>query len=275
MNPWFWSFAFLALLGAALVWGLLGRAVPAADRDWTPEHAIAPTFQVAGDPILIDGIRNFRWHHGGSVEPAWTSTTLHLSEVARVWFGVSVFDQRWRGPAHTFLSFEFSDGRFLAVSVEARREAGERYSFIRGMLRRFEVLYVVADERDLLVQRAIHRPDQVYLYPLTLSPEQAQALFREMAAGAEAVRAQPIFYHTLRENCSTRIIDHLSAVLDAPLPRSCQILLPGYSDALLHDRGLIDTPLPLAQAREAAWINDRARRWQDAPDFSQRIRSHP
>jgi hypothetical protein len=275
MNLWFLSLAFLALLGATLVWGLLGRATPAADRNWTTEHAIAPRVDVEEDHVRIDGIRNFRWLGDGAADPAWDMGAVPLADLNRVWFGVSAFNRLWRGPAHTFLSFEFADGRFLAVSVEARREVGERYGFVRGMLRRFEVLYVIADERDFMVQRAVHRPDQVYLYPLTLSPEQVRALFLEIARGAESVRRAPIFYHTLRENCSTRILDHLSAVLDAPLPRSCQIFLPGYSDALLHDHGLIDTRLPLAEARDAAWINARARRWQDAPDFSHRIRSHP
>lgn len=275
MNLWLWSFAFLVLLGSVLAWGLLARAVPLSERKWTAEHEIAPTVQINGEMVTVAGVRNFHWRQRTPVEPRWEVISFALSDITRVWYGVSVFNRWWRGPAHTFLSFEFSDGRFLAVSVEARREEGEHYGFVRGMLRRFEVLYVIAEERDLVMQRALHRPDQVYLYPLTLTPSQGQALFLEIAAGAESVRKKPVFYHTIRENCSTRMIEHLSAVLDAPLPHSCQIFLPGYSDALLYKRELIDTRLPLAQAREAAWINARAERWQNAPDFSLHIRSHP
>ena len=37
--------------------------------------------------------------------------------------------------AHTFLSFEFAGPRFVAISVEARKERGERYGPVKGLLR--------------------------------------------------------------------------------------------------------------------------------------------
>ena len=40
-----------------------------------------------------------------------------------------------RAGAHTFLSFGFEDGRRLAISVEVRRERGESFSPLRGLLR--------------------------------------------------------------------------------------------------------------------------------------------
>ena len=65
-----------------------------------------------------------------------------------------------RGPAHAFVSFGFDDGGYVAISVEARREAGETYSPARGLMKQFEIMYVVGDERDLIglrVARGVRR----------------------------------------------------------------------------------------------------------------------
>lgn len=61
----------------------------------------------------------------------------------------------------------------------------------------------------------------------------------------------------------------------ALVPWSPRTLLPGYSDALAYDLGLIDTELPFAQARERFHINERALKHADDPAFSLRIREHP
>jgi len=275
VGPWIWSVTLLLLLGGILLTGLLLRSTPRGDRDWAPEHAVAPEIRVEGDRVTVEGVRNFRWTGRASAEPRWETRQVYLSDLVGVWYGVGPFTPVWRGPAHTFLSFEFAKGTFLVVSIEARREVGEPYSFIRGTLRRFELLYVFGDERDLIAHRAIHRADQIHLHRLLLSPEQGRALLLDVAAGAESVRTQPTFYHTVQDNCSTRILAHLNAVLTTPLPRSCQILLPGYSDALLYRRGLLDTSLPLSVKRAQGLVNERAVRWQDAPDFSLRIRADP
>jgi len=56
--------------------------------------------------------------------------------------------------------------------AEARKEAGaeggggEEYGVVAGMLGAFELMDVVADERDVFGLRANVRGDDVYLYPL-------------------------------------------------------------------------------------------------------------
>jgi hypothetical protein len=50
------------------------------------------------------------------------------------------------------------------------------------------------------------------------------------------------------------------------------VLLPAYSDELAYDLGLIETALPLDEARRRFRINDRAARYADDPAFSRRIR---
>jgi hypothetical protein len=45
-------------------------------------------------------------------------------------------------------------------------------------------------------------------------------------------------------------------------------------DELLYARGFIDRSLPFADLKRRARINDRAQAANDAPDFSEQIRSH-
>jgi len=58
------------------------------------------------------------------------------------------------GAAHTFVSFGFKSGDFLAISIEIRKEKGESFSAWRGLLKRYELMYVIADERDVIKLRA-------------------------------------------------------------------------------------------------------------------------
>ena len=59
------------------------------------------------------------------------------------------------------LSFGFEDGTYLAVSVEVRLEEDESYSPVGGLMRQFEIMYVVADERDVIRLRTRHRDADV------------------------------------------------------------------------------------------------------------------
>ena len=47
----------------------------------------------------------------------------------------------------------------MAVSVEIRKEKGESFSPWRGLLREYELMYVVGDERDVIRLRTNYRRD--------------------------------------------------------------------------------------------------------------------
>lgn len=270
---------WVLFLGGALGLMALGAwawssfsAGPSDDRTWTPEHAVAPEFVIDGENVTVRGVRNFLWADSASFEPAWEDRTYDLGTLEKVWFVLTPFSRTWRGPAHALLSFQFGDSTFLGISVEARREMGEGYGIMKGMLRRFELIYVAGDERDLVGLRAVHRPDQVYVYPARVTREGARLLFLEMAASANRLRDSPEFYHSISNNCTTRIVRHINGVAPERIPASWKILLPGYSDALAHDLELLDTELTLEDARARWLVNDRARRAFGDPDFSLRIR---
>jgi hypothetical protein len=74
--------------------------------------------------------------------------TFDLDRIQEVDFVVAPFLEA-PSLAHTLLSFGFDGGEYVSVSVEARREKDEKYSPVLGALRRFELMYVLADERDV------------------------------------------------------------------------------------------------------------------------------
>jgi hypothetical protein len=267
--------ALVLLLGALGLLLALARRAPSAERDWAADHARPARVTLTKSEARIADLRDFDHAAGGSYTEGYRDETVRLDDVRGVWFALAPFVERWRGLAHTFVSFELADDRFISISVEARREKDEAYSLLGGMLRQFEVTYVVGTEHDLIGLRAL-RGDTLFLYPSRATPEQARALFTDMLGRAEALNTRPEFYHTLTRNCATLLREHVNRILPEPLPFGWAMLFPGYSDALALDRGLLDTELPIEAARDRFRVDERARRalaeGLGGTDFSRRIR---
>lgn len=268
-------------LAAALTLGVLLLALgalyllrtPRNDRVWAPDQARLPSVEIRGDEARVLGVRDFRYDEAGGVEARYRDETYRLDQVRRVWFALAPFANRFRGLAHSFLTFEFEGDRFLAVSVEARREVGEEYSLVGGMLRGLEITYVIGTEEDLLGLRAV-RGDTLYLYPSVATPEQARALLVDMLERAQRLEREPEFYHTLVNNCNTNLRTHVNRATGAALPWGWGILLPGFSDELALERGLLDTSLSVVEARARFRVDHLIRQalGEDAEGFSRRIR---
>ena len=56
---------------------------------------------------------------------------------------------------------------------------GQSYSTLAGFYRQYELIYIPADERDVIRLRTNYRGEQVYLYRTTISPQRARAIFVE------------------------------------------------------------------------------------------------
>jgi hypothetical protein len=231
-----------------------------------------PRATFEGSRVRIEGFRDWDWHSPSEPVARFETREYDLDRIESVWYVVAPFDREWRGPAHSFLSFGFADSQYVSISVEARREVGETYSIAGGLLKRFEILYVVGDERDLIGQRVFRNDDEVLVYPVRATHDAIRALFVEMLERANQLADQPEFYGTLRNNCTTNILRHVNRLAPEPIPFGPRVLLPGWSDGLALERGLLDTELPLAAARERFRVNDRVRRFIARPDFSTAIR---
>ncbi len=245
---------------------------PANDRDWSPDQARLASAEVVGDTLILRNVRNARYRSTLDYDVRWEERVLDLQRLESVWFVVEPFAD-WRGPAHTFLSFGFSDGQHVAISAEIRRERNEAFSPLKGMLRRYELIYIVGDERDLIGLRANHRRDDVYLYPVRTTRALMRALLLSMLDRANALTAQPEFYNTLSNSCTSNIVDHIELIAPGRVPFSLKLLLPAHADDYAFDLGLIDTALPRETYRAAHRINDLALKHADREDFSAGIRT--
>jgi hypothetical protein len=245
---------------------------PSNDRNWNTDQATLPTITIDGDMVNIQNIRNFTYRSTTDYTPSYYDATYNISDITRVWFAVEPFLQTKIGAAHTLVSFEFSDGRYLAISVEIRKEAGESFSPLKGMLRNYELMYVIADERDVLGLRAIHRKDDVFLYPVKTTPEHAQQLFVSMLTYAQQLEQHPEMYHTVTNNCTTNLAGHVNKLFPNRIPWSFSFLLPAHADETLLSLRLIDDVGTIEELRAKYHINKRAEQYQNDPVFSQHIR---
>ena len=138
---------------------LSGARLPSNDRDWRPELATLPTAELDGDHVMLHNIRNCSYFSEDIYTLDHYDDAFDLSQLRGVDYVVVPFKTA-PGLAHTMLSFEFGDGeksKHVAVSVEARLEKGEAYSPVDGAAKQFELMYVVATERDVLSLRTEQR----------------------------------------------------------------------------------------------------------------------
>ena len=258
-----------AFLGLLLYWRTIE---PSHDRAWAPEVARLPRATVAGDLVTLHDIRNFAYRTETDFTPAYYDRTFDLRRLD----ALDVVTSYWMGPAiaHVFLSFGFGDDH-VAVSVEARKERGEGYSSVQGFFKRFELIYLVGDERDLIGVRTSYRrdpPEDVYLYRARGPIENARRLFLEYVRAINDLHARPRFYDTLTTNCTTTILFH-TRVNPGHLPLSWKVLLSGHAAEYAYDQGRLDPSLPFEELRRRSRINAAGVAAGQAPDFSRRIRA--
>jgi hypothetical protein len=245
---------------------------PSHNRVWQRDLSVLPYAEFSGDQVIVHNVRNTDYITEHDYLLHHDDRSYDLNEIAAVYFFVVPFVET-AALAHTMLSFEFADGRCLAISVEVRLEENERYFPLAGVMRQFELIYVVADERDLVLLRTEHRNVDVYMHKARATPQQVRALFVDMLRRVNEIHRQPEFYDTLTNNCTTNIVRHINQLAPGRIPAGdYRVLLPGYSDELAHELGLLDTSLPLDEARRQARITELAHRFKDDPDFSARIR---
>ena len=244
---------------------------PSNFRNWRPDLAVLPVADINGDRIKLYHIRDCVYRSEEDYDVRLLDREFALADVRTVDFIVVPF-QGTPALAHTMLSFGLADGEHFVVSVEGRLEQGEKYSTLGGALNGYELMVVIGTERDLILLRTEVRKVDVYLYPTRVTPEQAQRVFVAMLARANALARQPEFYDLLSNNCTTNIVDHINALKPGSIPNDLRVVLPGHSDRLAYDLGLLAVDGPFDQIKASCHINLAAHLNYDAPDFSARIR---
>jgi len=249
----------------------LKTLVPSNDRDWATDQAVLPTAEFHGRQVTVRNIRNIRYRTIDDFDVHYYDRTFDLDRITSVDFIVVPFNDM-PGIAHTMLSFGFDNRDYLGLSVEIRKERGEKYSPIKGFFRQYELMYVLADERDLILKNCMQWRANVYIYRTKAGPDQARKLFVDVLNRVNKLAAEPEFYDTLTNNCTTNIRNHINRCFPDRVPYDYRVLLPGYSAELAYDLGLLDTELSFAETQRRARVNYSAYLYRDAPDFSVKIR---
>jgi hypothetical protein len=261
---------FTGVLVLVAIWWATIR--PSNARDWQPDVSVLPYATIQGDVVRVHNVRNFEYRTETDFTPRYEDRTLDLRRLDRV----DLVAAYWMGPAiaHLFLTFGFGDDH-LAISIEARKERGEGYSSLGGFFRQYELIYVVADERDVIRLRTNYRkdpPEDVYVFRVQGPIENARRVFLDYLRAINELRERPRFYNTLTTNCTNVILVH-AQVNPGSVPFSWKILLSGYAPEYVHDAGRLDRSLPFEELKARSHVNAAARAADRSPDFSQRIRA--
>jgi hypothetical protein len=263
--------AFIILFGVVLLgWFSIP---PSNNRNWQPDLATLASADIVGDTVTIHNIRNCDYRTETDFTVRHYDKTFNLSKLK----GVDFFLVYWGSPkiAHTMMSFDFEGQGNVCFSIETRKEKGEDYSTVKGFFRQYELIYVVADERDLIRLRTNFREkgkgEDVYLYRLKATPVFAREVFLSYLREVNRLKERPEWYNALTENCTTSIRKHTmpynpNARLD------WRMVVNGYIDEMLYERKLIDTSFPFAELKKRSYINPKAKAADKDPEFSRLIR---
>jgi len=267
--------ALLTLYGlswtALFIW--YSTILPSHERRWQEDVALLPYAKVRENNVTFYNIRNFHYRSEYDFTPDYYDQSFDLDKIS----GVDLIAVYWMGPAvaHIFISFSFEDGRHLAISIETRKEQNEAYSTLKGFFRQYELIYVVADERDLIGLRTNYRFDpteDLYIYPLAVTHQGAKKLFLNYIENINTLYTSPEFYNTLTTNCTTTIWQNAESNTDR-LPMSWKILLSGYVPEYLYEHNRLKSEgLSFETLKEQAHVNQRALELGIIDDFSQQIR---
>jgi hypothetical protein len=244
---------------------------PSNDRDWIPEQVKLASVEYRGDDVTVHNIRNAEYYTYSDCVVDWYDKTFNLKDLETVDFILIPFSES-PSIAHTMLSFGLKNGDQIGVSVEVRLEKGEQYDTALGLFGQFELMYLLADERDLIRSRVEHRNVDVYLYPSKATPEQVQRLFVDMMTRVNKLDKEPEFYDTLTNNCTTNLVRHINHLAPGRVPSDFRVLLPGFSDQLAYELGLLDNRLPFEELKRRSRVNDASNKYRDSPQYSVMIR---
>jgi Domain of unknown function (DUF4105) len=247
---------------------------PSNDRPWQPNLSQTPWAEIDGDRVTIHNFRNCYYRKEVDFTCEWLTKTVFLSQLR----GIDLFADYWgsRWIMHPIVSFQFGDGDYVAGSIEARYQVGQSYSPVRSFFRQFELVYVLANERDLIRLRTNYRSgEEVYLYHMVASPEWSRALFLQYLQHANQLREHPRWFNALTDNCTTNIFEQMSATGHLPAgssPHAWWILLNGRAPEMLYRGGNFAGNLPFPELMRRADIDPVARTLDDTAEFSRLIR---
>lgn len=243
--------ALLVVFALFLCWWLSRR--PSNDRVWDPNSAVLPRVRRDGDTVVIEDVRYTEYRSTTDYTPRYETRSFHLSRLCAVDCLLFYWGSPWM--SHPILVFDFgSDGR-VCVSIEVRYRTGQAYSVLRSLYRQQELIYVVADERDVILRRTKYAEgNDGYLYRLQADADEVRTFFLDYAEVINSLHERPRWYHGLCSNCTTSIYRQRHSRMRC----DWRIVINGQLDRSMYGRGRLDRSLPFDVLKRSSHINDIA-----------------
>jgi Domain of unknown function (DUF4105) len=242
---------------------------PSHDREWRQDVAVMPRATVDGDRVRITGVRNFDYRSRDDFTVRYEEREVSLSHLT----GLDFFISYWMpGPVgHTFVSFIFDNAPPLNISIETRPEVHEGFDPLASLFKKYELIYVVGEERDIVGVRTNFRDEDVYVYRLRVPAAVARKLLTVYLERINELADRPEFYHLLSNSCTINIVRYANLVGRGG-DFDFRHYLNGWVDRYFYDTRLLNTQFPFAELRQRSRVNPTVQASEDIVEFAQHIR---
>lgn len=248
---WQPSLVLLVAFALFLSWWLRQKA--SHNRDWDPSVALLPRAIRKGDEITIENVRNFDYRSLDDFTARFETRTYHLSNL----MAIDAIFFNWGSAimSHPVLVFDFGSEGQVCISIEVRYRRGQGYSILRSIYHFYELIFLVADERDAILRRTKFGPSQkAHMYRLVATPEELRYTFLDYIGAVNDLYHTPRWYNGLCRNCTTSFYrlpsQHFSW--------DWRVLANAKLDEALYASGRIDRSIPFSELRQHAYLNDIA-----------------
>lgn len=258
---WHWLLIIIGFLLLSLpisMWYIkIAPRKPTNEGDWVSDNAKISLAEINGREIKLKNVRDFTWRTSKDHDIKWKDETYNLDDLIGLYYIVEHI-HKFRALAHTMVTFEFKNNRFLTCSFEVRRKKGQKFHPWTGLWRSFTLIQIWATEHDLLWLRTNIRKNETYLFPCATLPDKREAMLLQLLDRTNQLARKPEFYHTLAKSCTTSLIREANIVTPGKIPFSLGEIMPGYSVkpaikfGVVQDLGGIETTKKLARIDEIA-----------------------
>jgi hypothetical protein len=242
---------------------------PSHEREWRADVGVMPRAAIDGDRVRISGVRDFDYRSRDDFTVRYEEREFLLSQVT----GLDFFISYWMpGPVgHTFVSFLFDEAPPLNISIETRPEAHEGFSPLQSLFKKYELIYVVGEERDVVGVRTNFRNEDVYVFRLRVSAEVARNLLRVYLQRINELADRPEFYHLLSNSCTVNIVRYAN-LAGRTGGFDFRHYLNGWVDRYFYDARLLNTSFSFAELRRRSQVDPGVKSSEIVDEFSRRIR---
>ncbi len=251
---------FIILLG----WWL--AILPTHHRNWRPDVAVLPFVDIGPDKVTIHHIRRCAYQTENDYTVSHYDKNIHIADLKSVDLFLIYNGALYM--AYAMISFGFTPSDYVCFSIEPRRQKGQAYDVLKGFFKQYELIYVVADERDAVRLRTIHQNEEVYLYRLNIDMEKAKTMFLAYSQRVNQLKERAEWFNPWTHK--------YHAFIDIPydginaLDR--RLFFTRYFDEFAYEKGLLEQALPFSRLKARSYITAKARTLTDSPDFSRQIR---